>query len=237
MKPRKKTKPKGLIAGADKKPEPKQEEKKPMTRTEVGEVKPFRGLWQLELDKAEEENNEGKGRKWFNGRPIREIVKKIEDIFIIGGGVKQACAHAEISKQTYYEFLQDKPHLDDHFKDLQERLTIVALNTVAKAVPLNPNMAMTILERRMNKEYAETKNVNINAHSTSFSVNAQLMALKNEFDKRFLDEINKADIQGKIPQDSDDFVMEPPKELLDKTDQKMVKSKEQVGGAAIPSGS
>jgi len=213
------------------------EEKKPMTRQESGETKPFRGMWQLELDKAEAENNEGKGRKWFNGRPIRDIVKKIEDIFIIGGGVKQACAHAEIAKQSFYDFLKDKPHLDDHFKDLQERLTIVALNTVAKAVPTNPSMALTILERRMNKEYAETKNFNISAHSTSFSVNAQLMALKNEFDKRFLEEINNADIQGQIPQDSDDFTMEPPKKLLEEIGKKVVKSKAQVGGTAILSGS
>jgi len=209
-----------------KKPEKKQEKKKPMTRIEAGETKPYRGLWQLELDLAEEENNEGKGRKWFNGRPIRDIVKKIEDIFIIGGGVKQACAHAEIAKQSFYDFLKDKPHLDDHFKDLQERLTIVALNTVAKAVPTNPNMALTILERRMNKEYAETKNINVNSHSTSFSVNAQLMALKSEFDKRFLDEINKADIQGQIPQDSDEYTMEAPKQLLEQTTKQVIKSKQ-----------
>ena len=209
--------------------------KKPMTHQEVVETKPYRGMWEQELDAAEK--TEGAGRPWFNGRPIRSIVKKLEDIFKIGGSVKQACAYAEIAKQSYYEFVKDKPKLLDHFEHLSENITIVALNTVAKAIPSNPSIAMTILERKMAKDFGETKQLNVNVKSTSFSVNAQLMALKGEFDKRFLDEINKADIAGHIPQESDDFSIPAPAKLLERNEGKVVESNEQAGGAAIPPGS
>jgi len=130
----------------------KSKEEKP--KQKPSQVHPHRGLWQLEIMKAEKtENEKGKGRKLFNGRQIQDVIKRLEDIFIIGGGVTQACAHAEIAKQTYYEFIKDKPYLVDHFKHLSERLVIVSLNTIAKSAQNNPVTAMTILSKKM-KEYS-----------------------------------------------------------------------------------
>jgi hypothetical protein len=50
------------------------------------------------------------------GRPtklIPETIKKLEEVFAMDGTVKEACFYADISTQTYYTFVKDKPEFLD----------------------------------------------------------------------------------------------------------------------------
>lgn len=42
-------------------------------------------------------------------------VKKLEEAFLIGATVEEACFYADISKQTYYNWSKENPELFDRF--------------------------------------------------------------------------------------------------------------------------
>lgn len=104
-----------------------------------------------------------KYRYVYSGRVTKfseAVVKKLEEAFAVGANVKQACYYANISKQTYYNWIDEFPALLDRFDDLRERLPLRALQNIAaeiEGIKTNGNIGLSqwLLERRQSSEYGE----------------------------------------------------------------------------------
>jgi hypothetical protein len=81
-----------------------------------------------------------------------ETVKKLEEVFAIDGTVEEACFYAEISKQTYYNWIKEFPEMAERFDALRQRPFLKARQTIVKALD-DPNHAFKYLERKKKKEF------------------------------------------------------------------------------------
>ncbi len=80
-------------------------------------------------------------------------VKKLEDAFILGASVNEACFNANISKQTYYNWTDENPELLDRFEQLKQSPILKARKTVVRALEKNPTIAMRYLEKKLKSEF------------------------------------------------------------------------------------
>lgn len=88
-------------------------------------------------------------------RPIEfneEVVRKLEEVFALDGTVEEACYYANISRQTYYTHIKEKPELLDRFNELRERPILLARKTIVGALS-DPNHAFRYLEKKKKKEF------------------------------------------------------------------------------------
>jgi hypothetical protein len=74
------------------------------------------------------------------------IVKKLEEAFIVGSNVEEACFYADISRQTFYNWIDDNPELLDRFNVLRRAPLLKARMTVSKALGNDPKLAMEYLK-------------------------------------------------------------------------------------------
>ena len=80
-------------------------------------------------------------------------VNKLKYVFALDGTIEEACTYAEISKQTYYDWLKAKPELVDQFNKLRDDPVLKARKTSIDALD-EPNHAHWYLERKRKKEFA-----------------------------------------------------------------------------------
>lgn len=59
-----------------------------------------------------------------------EAIKKLEEAFALDCSIPEACFYADISKTTYYNWLEKDPELVDRFAALRERPVLLARTTV-----------------------------------------------------------------------------------------------------------
>lgn len=81
------------------------------------------------------------------------VVQKLEDAFVLGATVEEACFNANIAKQTYYNWVEEKPELLDRFEALKMSPILKARKAVVDALESSPNLALKFLERRMKSEF------------------------------------------------------------------------------------
>ena len=79
-------------------------------------------------------------------------VQKLESAFAIGADVSLACSHAGISRQTYYEFIQNHPEMADKYAQIRRKPILKALNTVVGALD-DPKMAKWYLTKKLSEEF------------------------------------------------------------------------------------
>lgn len=97
-----------------------------------------------------------KEKKHPGGRPTSvtpEVVLKLEEAFAIGCNVSQACAYADIARNTFYVFLGKNPKYQDRIDELQERPILKARKTIYDNLQ-NPETAKWFLERKVSKEFS-----------------------------------------------------------------------------------
>jgi hypothetical protein len=89
-------------------------------------------------------------------------VKKLEEAFLLGCTVEEACFNADISKQTYYNWTEENPELLDRFEQLKQSPILKARKTVIKALETDPKIAMKYLEKKKREEFGnkEVRNNN-----------------------------------------------------------------------------
>jgi len=186
------------------------------------------GTWRREVEEClwEHERRQG-GPRLFHGRNVWEAIGKLEAAFTAGCTNREACIDADISESQFYDFVKDKPELAKRFKDLQETPVIDSRKTVAKAVKENKSDAWTMLQKKRKQEFGNSTDINLNMSGQFNSINAQLIAIKTEFDKRLINSINQADLNGEIPPSSDDYQIPPPQKLLDQMFRKEIDSEKQ----------
>lgn len=80
-------------------------------------------------------------------------IKKLEDAFAIDASIDEACYYANISHQTYYNWLKKKPELVERFERLRQKPVLTARQVVVKALATDPEMALKYLERKKRKEF------------------------------------------------------------------------------------
>ena len=92
-----------------------------------------------------------------NGRPqkIDEMrIKKLEEVFAIGGTDGEACFYAEISPALLYKYQLNHPEFVERKESLKKRPFLLARQTVVKAVGSDPDMALKYLERKHKDEFS-----------------------------------------------------------------------------------
>lgn len=89
-----------------------------------------------------------------NWKMSDDTIRKLEQAFAIGADVTKACAYADISHDTYYRWIKEKPELSERFSRLQEQPILKALQEVVKGMDNNPELALKYLERRWKDRYS-----------------------------------------------------------------------------------
>lgn len=92
------------------------------------------------------------GRKWFDGKNEDEIVSKLTEAAAIDADVKEMCYYADISRESYYRYLEAHPVLRDRIEALREKPVMLARQTVVKSLH-DPNHAFRYLEKKRKKEF------------------------------------------------------------------------------------
>jgi len=97
------------------------------------------------------------------GRPTEftdEVVKKLEEAFALDCTVLEACFYANISRQTYYNNVDEKEEagskkreLFDRFEELRQRPFLKARQTIVKNLD-QPEHAKWYMERKKKIEFA-----------------------------------------------------------------------------------
>lgn len=93
------------------------------------------------------------------GRPsdyCEEIVSKLEYAFRDGAHIYEACDMAGISKETYYQWLKDKPGFLTKMEEAREYITEIAQAVVARSITKrkDPETAKWWLERRKKDKFS-----------------------------------------------------------------------------------
>lgn len=79
-----------------------------------------------------------------NGRPTKyneESVKKLLDVFKLGGSVEEATSYAGVSRQAYYEWLERHPSLVTEVEQAKMYPIIVARNIVVESMQRNRDIS------------------------------------------------------------------------------------------------
>ncbi len=132
------------------------------------------------------------------GRPsmmTSEIVGKLEYAFCYDATVEEACLHAGISRDVYYEFIKKYPEFANRIATLREAPVFVLRQKVIQESQHNADTALKYLERKKKIEFSTRTEVGftgevINRHAVDPEVQDLIkQAMGNFADK--LDEDDK----------------------------------------------
>ena len=92
------------------------------------------------------------------GRPTvmtQDVVNKLEQAWSMGCSDVEACLHADISKQTLYDYQAKHPEFVDRKERLKEMLVLKARTVIADALNRkDENTAKWYLERKAKNEFS-----------------------------------------------------------------------------------
>lgn len=94
-------------------------------------------------------NEEGKYTKL-----TPETVNKLEEIFALDGTIEEACLFADISRQTYYNWIKDNKEMEERFDILRQTPFLKARRTIEKSLD-NPQYAFEYMKRKKKNEFSE----------------------------------------------------------------------------------
>ena len=86
-----------------------------------------------------------------------EVVKKLEDAFSNAFNVSEACFYAGVSRQAYYDYINENPKMADRFAEFSSRPGMKAKRTVVNSLG-DPNHAWKYLEKR-DPDFKEVKKI------------------------------------------------------------------------------
>lgn len=94
------------------------------------------------------------------GRPIvmtEAVVQKLKEAFALGCSVEEACFYAEISKQSYYNWIEKRPELFDEFDRLMQKPVLMARQAVVQGLPGDKHFSYQFLKAKRPQEFAPEK--------------------------------------------------------------------------------
>lgn len=84
-----------------------------------------------------------------------EQVKLLEEAFAYGADVRAACYYANISRQTYYNWIASFPELAERFDTLREKTPMLAYKVIHNKLEEGDNdTAKWLLERKRKSEFS-----------------------------------------------------------------------------------
>ena len=84
-----------------------------------------------------------------------DTIRKLEEAASFRLNVTESCAHANISRDTYYEWMKKVPGLSDRLDDLRTNPTIRAKRRIVSQIDNDTNTAFRYLEKESPEEYGE----------------------------------------------------------------------------------
>lgn len=94
----------------------------------------------------------GKQKKPKSENP--DVIKKLEEAFLMDCTVWEACFSADISQQTYYTLIKEQPKLLERFEACREQPTINARKCLTNAILMDSDLALKYLERKRKLEFS-----------------------------------------------------------------------------------
>lgn len=129
------------------------------------------------------------------GRPTEMTdvkIQKLEQAFALDATIKEACFYADISPQTYYNWIEAKPELLERFNALREKLVLQARQTIADNIKEDSKTAQWYLERKRKDEFSGKQEIDLTG---GFEVTRQKL-------KEFLDDTDDfTDTESHTPED------------------------------------
>jgi hypothetical protein len=98
------------------------------------------------------------------GRPTvmtPEVVKKLEEAFLLGCTDLEACFYADISKQTLYNYQEANPEFVGRKEELKANPIFLARKTVVKEIQEKGELALKFLERKKKDEFSTSSDLNL----------------------------------------------------------------------------
>lgn len=107
----------------------------------------------------------------INGRPTvmtLDVLKKLQEAFLMGATDIQACQAANISRRTFYLFIKEHPDFRDTVEEMRENVTQKAKQLVGDIIINGSdkiseserlNLTKWYLERKAKDEFGEQKEV------------------------------------------------------------------------------
>jgi len=91
-----------------------------------------------------------------------EILKKLEEAFMMGCSDLEACFWADIGKTTLYNYQNDHPEFVERKEEMKKRPSFLARQTVVKEVQTDGALALKYLERKESDEFSTNSTLNTN---------------------------------------------------------------------------
>lgn len=107
-----------------------------------------------------------------SGRPTiinEKVIKRLEEVFSIGGTDLEACLYANIGKATLYKYQRGNPEFLDRKELLKEKTILKARREVDKGLKGNPDFSLKYLERKRKKEFGTQQNIDHTTGGKSFA--------------------------------------------------------------------
>lgn len=92
----------------------------------------------------------------ITGRPTKMTditLKKLEEVFALGGTDEEACFYAGISHQTLYDYQKKNKHFLERKQALKLKPILKARKEVIKGLDGNPEFSLKFLERKKRDEF------------------------------------------------------------------------------------
>lgn len=97
-------------------------------------------------------------------------VKKLEEAFVVGATVPEACFNAGISKQSYYNWTRANPGLLDRFEALKQSPFLRARKTIYAALEHDAHFALKFMERKLKGEFGLNPNIADTGHEINIVI-------------------------------------------------------------------
>jgi len=133
-----------------------------------------------------------KTKKKKRGPPTKKTpdrVNLLRQAFALDASVEEAVFYANISKQTYYDWVNSDKELSDELEALRNKPVLRARQIVIKGMEDNPELALKYLERKRKSEFSQKQIIENEGSIAIHSVDDEIKTLienlnKNDFSSR-----------------------------------------------------
>jgi len=123
------------------------------------------------------------------GRPTimtSEVLKKLEDAFLIGCSDVEACFVADISPQTLYNYQKEYPEFVERKEALKSNPVFIARKSVITEMATKGELALKFLERKAKAEFSSSTDINLGGQEGK-PVEISLTGILNDINGRTAD--------------------------------------------------
>ena len=124
----------------------------------------------------------------------KEIVQKLEEAFAMGADVSAACYYASISRQTYYNWVEENKELAEDLDKLKEKPVLKAYKTLKDNMH-KIEVAQWYLSRKRKDEFSTKE---ITEHTGELAINRLEKTLRDLNDPDQESNQDDGDSQGDV---------------------------------------